>query len=295
MRLRHAETVAPLKIGQAFGPRYHILKLLGTGGMGAVYQAWDAELGVTIALKVIRGRASQEAEHRFKRELLLARQVTHKSVVRIHDLGEMSGVRYITMPYIHGDNLGTILRRERSLSISRALHVAKQIAAGLEAAHDAGVVHRDLKPSNIMVEEDHALIMDFGLSASRDEMPTGTVVGTIEYMAPEQSKGESVDGRADIYSFGLILYEMLTGFRNRPLDTTARIAALNKRVAEGLPSIRALDPAFPEALEAVVMRCLQVDPTSRFQTAADLLAALNLLDDAGQPIRTEPGFGGGSR
>src|SRR5204862_6506498 len=162
--------------------RYHIIKLLGAGGMGAVYQAWDAELNVAVALKVIRGaarRISSEVENRFKNELLLARQVTHKNVVRIHDLGEIGGVKYITMSYVQGDDLGTVLRRDCTLPIGRALHLARQIAAGLEAAHEAGVVHRDLKPPNIMVgADDLALIMDFGISASRDEMVTGTVVGT---------------------------------------------------------------------------------------------------------------------
>src|SRR2546425_3366049 len=281
----------PLKVGQSFGPRYHIIKLLGAGGMGAVYQAWDAELSVAVAVKVIRvdrrrGSVSVEAEKRFKNELLLARQVTHKNVVRIHDLGEIDGVKYITMSYVQGDDLGTVLRREGKFPIARALHLARQVAAGLEAAHEASVVHRDLKPPNIMVgADDLALIMDFGISASRDEMVSGTVVGTLEYMAPEQSTGEVVDARADIYAFGLILYEMLTGPRGTPsASAQARIDAMKQRVTEGLPPVRTLDPTISLALEGFLSSCLERDPAARFQTTAELCAALAKLDDAGELI-----------
>ena len=185
------------RIGHSFGPRYHIIKLLGAGGMGAVYQAWDEELSVAVALKVIRtdrrhgGTATPEAERRFKNELLLARQVTHKNVVRIHDLGEIDGIKYITMPYIKGDDLATVLRRDGRMPIARALDVARQLAAGLEAAHEASVVHRDLKPPNIMISETaeglHAQIMDFGISVSSSDAASGSIIGTLEYMAPEQA------------------------------------------------------------------------------------------------------------
>src|SRR3954462_14072662 len=158
----------PLKVGQSFGPRYHIIKLLGAGGMGAVYQAWDAELGVAVALKVVRAptrAASAELEKRFKNELLLARSVTHKNVVRIHDLGEIEGQKFITMTYVQGDDLATLLRAQDKFPIERTLKFARQIAAGLEAAHEAGVVHRDLKPANNMIgADDPAWCMDFGVS-----------------------------------------------------------------------------------------------------------------------------------
>src|SRR5580765_6442762 len=146
----------PLQVGQSFSPRYHIIKVLGVGGMGAVYQAWDSELEVAVALKVIRTdpqrrKVSSEAEKRFKQELLLARQVTHKNVVRIHDLGEIDGIKYITMPYIQGQDLASVLRSER-LPVPKVMALARQVAAGLQAAHEAGVVHRDLKPANVMLE-----------------------------------------------------------------------------------------------------------------------------------------------
>src|SRR2546430_1920809 len=213
--------------------------------MGAVYQAWDTELSVAVALKVIRtdrrrgGSASPEAEKRFKNELLLARQVTHKNVVRIHDLGEIDGIKYITMPYVEGNDLATALRREGKLPAARTLRLARQIAAGLEAAHGAGVVHRDLKPANIMIgAEDQVQIMDFGISASREEAASGGIIGTLEYMAPEQGAGAAVDARADIYALGLILYEMLIGARAAPSGTPQdRIDGMKRRFEEGLPPV----------------------------------------------------------
>ncbi len=279
----------PLKVGQSFGPRYHIIKLLGAGGMGAVYQAWDAELGVAVALKVVRAstrRVSPELEKRFKNELLLARSVTHKNVVRIHDLGEIYGQKFITMTYVQGDDLATLLRTQGKFPIDRALRLARQIAAGLEAAHEAGVVHRDLKPANIMIgADDLALIMDFGISASADEAASGGIVGTLEYMAPEQGAGQTTDGRADVYAVGLILYEMLVGPRSdAPTTVQERIDAMRKRSKEGLPAPRTIDESVPEAVNAVVVRCLEIDPAARFQTAQELSAALARIDDTGALI-----------
>jgi eukaryotic-like serine/threonine-protein kinase len=293
----------PLEPGQSFSPRYQIIKLLGLGGMGAVYKAWDAELSVSVALKVIRpemgqGTASAELEKRFKNELLLARQVTHKSVVRIHDLGEIAGIKYITMPYVDGDDLATVLRVAGKLPIPRAMRLARQMASGLEAAHDAGVVHRDLKPANIMIggEGDnlHALIMDFGISVSTAEKISGGVTGTLEYMAPEQATTGPVDGRADIYAFGLILYEMLIGGRPpRPGPPLDRLTVMKLRFVEGLPAIRSRDASIPEGLAEVVTRCLERDPGARYQTSSELVAALAALDDEGEPIPVAPRFGKG--
>ena len=205
--------------------------------MGAVYQAWDAELGVVVAVKVIRPEVAADPaaaamlERRFKQELLLARQVTHKNVVRIYDLGEIDGIKFITMPFIEGEELAAIIRRQDKLPLERVIKIARGIATGLEAAHAAGVVHRDLKPANIMVDKgDEAMIMDFGIARSTGgpnpvspdigaafqtsartvgHTMVGAVVGTIQYMAPEQARAEPVDQRADIYAFGLIVYDML--------------------------------------------------------------------------------------
>jgi tetratricopeptide (TPR) repeat protein len=284
----------PLRVGQAFGPRYHIIKLLGAGGMGAVYQAWDAELSVAVALKVIRTDSrrrvvSAEAEKQFKHELLLARQVTHKNVVRIHDLGEIDGIKYITMPHVQGRNLGSILRTEGKLPIAKALRIARQIADGLLAAHEAGVVHRDLKPANIMIsttgDDPHALIMDFGISASTEEARGGEIVGTLEYMAPEQSTGGAVDSRADIYAFGMILRELLVGPRAVTATTAQeRVAAMRQRTTRGMPSVRSVDETISVPVDALVTRCLERNPAARFQSSADLVAALAALDDAGELI-----------
>jgi tetratricopeptide (TPR) repeat protein/predicted Ser/Thr protein kinase len=281
----------PLHVGQSFSPRYHIIKVLGVGGMGAVYQAWDSELEVAVALKVIRTdprrrKVSSEAEKAFKQELLLARQVTHKNVVRIHDLGEIAGIKYITMPYIQGDDLATVIRRDGKLPIARALRLARQVAEGMVAAHEAGVVHRDLKPANVMIgAEDVALIMDFGISASADDAASGGIIGTLEYMAPEQGTGGAVDSRADIYALGMILHEMLAGPRPATATTAReRIDAMKQRTTEGVPPVRSLEATIPAALDAVVARCLERDPAARYQTSNELVAALDQLDENGELI-----------
>jgi serine/threonine protein kinase len=206
--------------GQTFGNRYRVIDLLGAGGMGAVYHVWDLELNMSLALKVIRPDtdpgAAQELERRFKRELVLARQVTHANVIRIHDLGEIDGTKYITMPFVHGTDLAHLLAREPRLPVPRALAIVRQIASGLRAAHDVGVVHRDLKPANILLDEEgRAQITDFGIARSTDAATiataAGAIMGTLAYMAPEQASGQPVDQRADIYALGLICYEMLSG------------------------------------------------------------------------------------
>ena len=280
-----------LMAGQNFGARYHVIRQLGAGGMGAVYHAWDAELGVGVALKIIRAAAADpeaaaDLERRFKRETVLARQVTHRNVVRIHDLGEIDGIKYITMPFIDGADLSQVLRRSGRLPLARALAIARQVAAGLQAAHEAGVVHRDLKPANIMLEgEEHALIMDFGIARSAAAGATiatmaGAVVGTFEYMAPEQARGETADHRADIYAFGMILYDMLLGPRPQPATP---LGALMERMRNSPPSPRSIDPTVPEDLDRVIVRCLRVDPAARYATTADLVADLAAVG-TGQPV-----------
>ncbi len=282
---------ALLAVGQALGSRYHIIRLLGAGGMGAVYQAWDAELSVAVALKVIRPReaedpaVAQELERRFKRELLLARQVSHANVVRIHDLGEIDGIKYLTMTYVEGVDLSRLLRKGK-LPLAQGLSIAKQVAFGLRAAHQVGVVHRDLKPANVMIAGEDALIMDFGIarSVSSGTLATqaGAVVGTVAYMAPEQARGEQADQRADIYAFGLILYDMLLGPTRSASDSGA-VPELVKRMQQGVPDIRSLDPGIPEAVGRIVTRCLQNDPAARYQKTAELVADLVRLGPDGLP------------
>jgi eukaryotic-like serine/threonine-protein kinase len=278
-------SAGPLTIGQNFGARYHIIRPLGVGGMGAVYQAWDQELEVAVAVKVIRPDVAadpymaKELERRFKRELILARQVTHKNVVRIHDIGEIDGIKYITMPYVQGSNLASVLSREGRFPVPRALAIARQVVAGLVAAHEAGVVHRDLKPANIMIDaEDQALIMDFGIARSTSGgsglamTMAGAVIGTVEYMAPEQANGQAVDQRGDVYAFGLILRDMVLGGRHS--GATTAVAELMSRMQQAPPPLRSVDANIPEGLDALVTRCIQPNPDDRYQTSASLLADL---------------------
>jgi len=274
--------------GQTFGTRYRIIRELGRGGMGVVYQAWDDELGVAVALKIIRpdgtgdSGALPDLERRFKRELVLARQVTHRHVVRIHDLGEVRGIKYLTMPFIQGENLAMRAGREGRMPVSRVLRYARQIVSGLAAAHEAGVVHRDLKPANIIIDaDDEAVILDFGLARSASGAAlthAGAVLGTPQYMAPEQAMGGLVDHRADIYACGLILHELLTG-QHRSADTA--LAMLMRRLVEAPPSVRSVAPDIPEAADRVVAKCLQTDPSARYQTSAELLTDLDRLDEDG--------------
>ena len=305
---------APLEPGQAFGSRYHIIRLLGVGGMGAVYQAWDAELGVAVAIKVIRpdvmadARTAAEVERRFKRELLLARQVTHKNVVRIFDLGTIGGIKYITMSYVEGVDLATLIRREGRQPIRDVLRIARSVVSALVSAHAAGVVHRDLKPANIVVQRDgEALVMDFGIALSTgDAAPAGaaytapgrfagavtrysaasaieTIVGTPDYMAPEQANGGPIDQRADIYAYGLILYDALIGRRRDRLSENP-LEDLQQRMLAAPPPVRSISPAVPEAVDALVSRCVDPDPAKRYQTSEEVAAALARLDAEGNLI-----------
>ncbi len=285
----------PFVPGQQVGPRYTILKLLGIGGMGAVYQAFDHELGVAVAIKVIRpaaqsdATAAKELEQRFKRELVLARQVTHKYVVRIHDLGEIDGIKYLTMPFVEGETLAQVLRRSGPMPVARVIKIAQQIAQGLAAAHEEGVIHRDLKPENIMIEQaadepvansGDALILDFGIARSVDHGGTqtaaGSVVGTLEYMAPEQAQGKKVDQRADQYAFGLIVYDMLLG-RQRLATGESAMAELLNRIAVAPPAPRTFKPDIPQSLNDIVVRCLHPSPDLRYPTTAELVNVLEHL------------------
>ena len=275
--------------GETLGVRYHIIRLLGVGGMGAVYHAWDAELGVAVALKVIGGDitgdpdAAAAIERQFKRELLLARQVTHKHVVRIHDLGDIDGLKYITMPYVQGADLASLLKQAGTLPIARTLRYIAQIVGGLVAAHDAGVVHRDLKPANIMIDQDdQALIMDFGIahSSSKGGSAPEQVVGTLAYMAPEQAQAKPTDQRADVYALGMMLREMLIG-RKPSGDGQQALADLMQRIKEAPPRLRAIDETIPEPLDALAARCVEPDPDNRFQSSAALAEALDALDEDG--------------
>jgi serine/threonine protein kinase/Tfp pilus assembly protein PilF len=267
-----------LQPGVLFGERYEILGVLGQGGMGAVYKARDRELDRLIALKVIRPELATDPAilQRFKQELILSRNITHKNVVRIYDLGEAEGIRFISMEYVDGEDLRTILRREGKLSPKDAIAVVEQVCRALDSAHSEGVIHRDLKPQNIMRDKHgRIVVMDFGLARSLGDSgltQTGAIVGTMEYMSPEQALGSTLDQRSDIFSVGLIFYELLTGKAPYAADTA--IASLMKRTREQARSASDVEASVPRSLSAIVSRCLEREPANRYHSAVELLQQL---------------------
>jgi len=268
----------PLEPGTILGERYEILQRLGEGGMGAVYKARDNELDRLVALKVIRPELAGHPDilRRFKQELILARQVTHKNVIRIFDLGMADGRKFITMDYIDGRDLKSVLVERGKLPPAEAVPIVQQICRGLEAAHAEGVIHRDLKPQNIMLDANGRVwVMDFGLARSMDLVGmtrTGALMGTPDYMSPEQARAAKVDARSDIFSLGIIFYEILTG--QLPFKADTMMATLLKRVQEKAAPPSVADPLIPQHLSDVVMKCLEVDVARRYQTTAEMLADL---------------------
>ena len=263
--------------GSFLGGRYEIRRTLGEGGMGAVYQAKDHELGRTVALKVIRPELARNPAilQRFKQEILLASKVTDRNIIRIYDLGDANGVKFITMEYVEGKDLRAVLRRGK-LPPAKAVEVMEQVVSGLDAAHRIGIIHRDLTPANIMLSSDgRVLVTDFGLARSLDGdglTQTGTMLGTIEYMSPEQAQAREVDARSDIFTVGLILYELLTG--HMPFNADSAIASLLKRTQQRAVPITEIDKNIPGVLSNIVSKCLERDPVLRYQHAEQLLADL---------------------
>jgi len=268
-----------LEPGSDFGPRYRIEALLGEGGMGTVYKAYDKELDRVVALKMLRPELmlNPELAQRFKQELLLASRISHKNILRIHDLGDVGGVKFFTMAYVAGEDLHEILKREGRMKPDRIAKIARQLCGALEAAHAEGVLHRDLKPHNVLIDaKNHIFITDFGLAkslATGDDVAmtrTGQFLGTPKYMSPEQVEGKELDNRSDLYSLGLIFYEMATG--DVPFKGTSTLQVMYQRVKEPPKSPRTLVPDLPEYLEKIILRCLERDPAVRYQSAAEILA-----------------------
>ena len=264
--------------GTLLGSRYRILRILGEGGMGAVYQACDQELDRLIALKVIRPELAGNPSilQRFKQELILARNVTHRNVVRIFDLGEAEGIKFITMEYVDGEDLRAVLKRAGKFPPSDAVHIIEQVCRALETAHAEGVIHRDLKPQNIMRDaQDRIVVMDFGLARSLDTAgltQTGALVGTLEYMSPEQALGTELDQRSDLFSLGLIFFELLTG--KMPYQADTALASLMKRTQEPAAAVSSVDSSVPKALSNIVSRCLERDPKMRYPSARAIVQQL---------------------
>jgi tetratricopeptide (TPR) repeat protein/predicted Ser/Thr protein kinase len=254
--------------------------MLGQGGMGAVYKARDNELERLVALKIIRPDLTSNPEilKRFKQELILARQVTHRNVIRIFDLGQADGVKFITMEYLEGRDLRSVIKEKGKLLPEEAVKIVIQICRALEAAHGEGVIHRDLKPQNIMMDAGgRAYVMDFGIARSA-ELPgmtqTGALVGTPEYMSPEQAKGEKLDERSDLFSLGVMLYELLIG--QSPYYSETPLATLWKRIQEKAKPPIEIDPTIPQGLSDIVAKALEIEPENRYATASEFALSLEM-------------------
>jgi eukaryotic-like serine/threonine-protein kinase len=278
-----ARAFAGPRVGTLFAGRYEVTALLGRGGMGTVYRAVDRELEDEIALKVLLPDAFDEGSgtaQTLKHEIRLARKITHRNVVRTHDLGEAEGVRFLTMEYVPGTTLRDILDRRGALALGPGLQIAKQLCRGLAAVHEAGIVHRDIKPPNIMVLPNGVVkLMDFGIAraAGGDEPGDSATVGTPYYMSPEQARGETVDERSDIYSIGIVLYEMFTG--TRPISGATVGEILRRHLLEEPKSVTVLRPDLPALLERLIAACLAKNPDRRPPSASDLADTLLRLGE----------------
>jgi eukaryotic-like serine/threonine-protein kinase len=265
--------------GTLVAGRYRIVGQVGLGGMGVVYKARDEELGVDIALKVLRPDLGTDPEwiERLRRELVLAREITHKNVVRIHDIGESDGLHFLTMRLVEGSSLLDLLEKERRLPVDRALRIFRQLAEALEQAHEVGIIHRDLKPGNVLLSpDDTAYITDFGVARSLDRdriTRAGAVVGTLDYLSPEQVAGEAADARSDVYALGLLLFEMLTG--ELPFRSASRAETLAQRVAGRARDIAETGIVVPPHVRRLIRRCLERAPARRYSGVRDLLADLD--------------------
>jgi serine/threonine protein kinase/Tfp pilus assembly protein PilF len=280
---RTLETTADeLTRGVVFAGRYEIIEELGTGGMGRVYRAFDKKIDEEVALKLLKPEiaADRKTVERFRNELRIARKISHHNVCRMHDLNEEGKTLYITMEYVRGEDLKSVIHRMGILRAGKTVSIARQVAEGLAEAHKLGIIHRDLKPHNIMVDQEgNAKIMDFGIARSlRGTGITreGAIIGTPEYMSPEQVEGKPADQRADIYALGVTLFEMVTG--RPPFEGETSLAVAHKHKYEPAPDPRTLNPQIPAGLSRLILRCLEKDKEKRFQTAEGFLADLEAVE-----------------
>jgi len=284
--------------GAVFAGRYEVLDELGSGGMGKVYRVYDRKLQEDVALKVIRPEiaADRKTIERFKNELKVARKIAHPHVCRMYDLGEDSGLNFIAMEYVAGEDLKRFIRRSGHLTSGKAVAIARQVCSGLDEAHRFGVIHRDLKSSNIMIDrEGNARIMDFGIARtfeSREITGIGIIIGTAEYMSPEQARGQKVDQRTDLYALGIILYEMVTG--RVPFEDEITLNILRKHEIEQPRPPKHFNPEIPDSLNRLILRCLEKPVQRRYQNAGDLLQDLEAVQTTSVKVskaraRTERG------
>jgi serine/threonine-protein kinase len=274
----------PIMAGRVLARRYAIAEQLGIGGSGVVYRAFDRELGEVVAVKTVRPdvlAVDPTALERLKSEIRLARRISHRNVVRTHDLGEADGIYFITMEYVTGTSLRELIDRGEPLPVPAVVAIAKQLCRALEVAHDQGVIHRDIKPQNLMVQPDGTLkVMDFGVARLRERTQqltsTGMVVGTPAYMAPEQLMDDPVDARVDIYAAGVVMYECLTG--HRPVDGSSPHVLMARMLSSAIRPPHEVNPAVPKVLSAIVMRTLAKEADQRPSTAGELYDLLVQLE-----------------
>ena len=270
-----------LTTGSLFAGRYQIIEELGKGGMGKVYKANDTKINEKIALKLIKPEISSDKKtiERFSNELKFARKIRHNNVCQMFDLNEEEGSHYITMEYVRGEDLKRLIRKMGQLSVGQVIPIAKQVCEGLAEAHRLGVIHRDLKPQNIMVDEEgNARIMDFGIARSitgKGITGAGVMIGTPEYMSPEQGEVKEVDQRSDIYSLGVILYEMVTG--RVPFEGETPVGIAMKHKSEMPKHPKELNAQIPDDLNLVILKCLEKDKEKRYQSAGEVRSELDCV------------------
>jgi serine/threonine protein kinase/Tfp pilus assembly protein PilF len=272
--------------GDKFGSRYRIIEEIGRGGMGRVYKAKDQELNINVALKMIRPAFSSNPRfiQRFKEETLLSRSISHENVIRIHDLGDVEDIKFISMDYIKGHDLKELIHTSGTLSIQTAISITRQICEGLKAAHQKDIIHLDLKPRNIMLDsEGQVYIMDFGVArylGTLDTVQEKKLIGTPAYISPEQIKGEEVDKRSDIYSLGIILFEMLTG--KRPFEADSLDDYFDMHIHKKPPHPSEIIPQIPPFLDDIVLKCLKKDKNNRYQSVKEILEELQAHEEESQ-------------
>lgn len=270
--------------GQQFGDRYQILKLLGSGGMGTVYKARDLELEEDIAIKILSPQLTfdENAVARFKQEIKLARQINHPNIIRIFDLGELFGIKYITMEFFDGEQLKRIIQDCGFLTVTHGIKLLLDICSGLIAAHKVGVIHRDIKSQNIMISEDGiAKVLDFGIAKSNQIQgltTDGSILGTPEYISPEAIMQKPVDIRSDIYSLGMVMYEMFTG--QLPFSGQNIMAIIRQHLYNDAEPPSTLNPDLPDELEEIILRAIEREPENRFQSVAEMVSELRFVNMA---------------